>query len=211
MTVALNVSTPRSVDARISRRLRTLDRVGCPPFTTRRRSSIVVRRPASPPPRPSRGPPKDARYARTLGLPCFPAAAAARPSSSNLASAASMSASSNISTAVGQPPSTIRTLSIATRRRSPLVTCPYEPQATTAPTSAHPMHRLHADMESGMTSYSREDIRPQVTGRRSRRMTRRSMLTTSGVARQFAPVDRGDTPSRSPTKCLRMRPASPAR
>ena len=81
-----------------------------PPFTTRRRSSSRCRRPLSRPSRPSRGPRSSVHKRSHTWLAAFSSRGAGRLSSSNLASAASRSASSNSSQRLIRSPSIVRML-----------------------------------------------------------------------------------------------------
>ena len=101
-------------------------------------TAIVVRRcrrPTSPPSRPSRGPRSTPGSARPLGLPRSPAAALGRLSSSNLASAASRSASSKSSQRLIRSPSTVRRSITRHSASKPSCEVPCAAWVTTAPKS----------------------------------------------------------------------------
>ena len=175
------IVTPRSATVRMfaiatSRPCRT------PAFDTRRRSSLKCRRPKS---RPCASQSRAAKYASAIGrltrLAAFSSCGAGWLSSSNLASAASRSASSKNSPRLIRSPSTVMISTISPLGVETLLRGPMRHLSEDRSEIVQPMHGLDVDAELRREIPTGTDVCGQVPGRESDVARRWSMFTQSGV------------------------------
>ena len=174
-------------------------------------TAIVVqtcRRPASRPSRPSRGPRRTPEALVHSACRVFQSRRR-RLSSSNLASAASRSVSSNSSQRLIRSPSTVRSVDLAPLGVEALLRGPVRRMSDDRSEVAQPMHSLDVDADR-RESHAACDVCGQVTGRER---DRSSVVDVHPVRRrrgEFAPVERGVARAMTDHVCA-WAAASPAR
>ena len=131
-------------------------------------------------------------------------------SSSNLASAASRSASSNTSQRLSRSPSNVRGVISLPLGVEALLRSPMPAWVTTSSEVGQPMHGLDVDRDVRSDVPRGTDVRDHVTGRECGAPRRWSMFTQSGVVGgKFTPIERGVRLRDELTTCARGQPPRP--